>query len=130
MTLPFRFEVEKLLSQYSTFGVGGPARFFLEVAKIDQMQALLAYCYQQQLPYIVIGKGSNCGGDYNARVWKVGWMAFGFLVGALLSFLGFIFMLFIYPDRRPSFAVGVFVGAALTAFTILAAGMAGEFFPL
>ena len=60
MSLPFRFEVEKPLSQYSTFGIGGPARFFIEIAKIDQMQALLSYCYQQQLPYIVIGKGSNC----------------------------------------------------------------------
>ncbi len=56
----FRFEVEKPLSQYSTFGIGGPARFFIEVSKIEQMQALLSYCYQQQLPYIVIGKGSNC----------------------------------------------------------------------
>lgn len=60
MTLPFRFEVEKPLSQYSTLGIGGPARFFIEVDKIDHMQALIAYCCKQQLPYIVIGKGSNC----------------------------------------------------------------------
>ncbi len=60
MSPPFRFEVEKPLNQYSTLGIGGPARFFIEVAKIEKMQALLSYCYQQQLPYIVIGKGSNC----------------------------------------------------------------------
>ncbi len=60
MTLPFRFEVEKLLSQFSTFGIGGPARFFIEIAKIEEMQALLSYCNQQQLPFITIGKGSNC----------------------------------------------------------------------
>ena len=60
MTPPFRFEVEKPLNQYSTFGIGGPARFFIEIAKIEQMQAVISYCYQQKLPYIVIGKGSNC----------------------------------------------------------------------
>ncbi len=60
MSPPFRFELEKPLNQYSTFGIGGPARLFIEVVKIDQMQELLSYCYQQKLPYIVIGKGSNC----------------------------------------------------------------------
>ncbi|MBS0651949.1 MAG: UDP-N-acetylmuramate dehydrogenase [Verrucomicrobia bacterium] len=60
MSPPFRFEVEKPLNQYSTFGIGGPARFFIEISKIEQMQAVLSYCYQQKLPYIVIGKGSNC----------------------------------------------------------------------
>ncbi len=60
MPLPFRFEVEKLLSEYSTFGIGGPARFLVEVQKIEEMQALLRYCHQNQLPFLVIGKGSNC----------------------------------------------------------------------
>jgi UDP-N-acetylmuramate dehydrogenase len=60
MSLPFRFEVEKPLSQYSTFGIGGPARFFTEANTIEEMQALLSYCHQHQLPFLVIGKGSNC----------------------------------------------------------------------
>lgn len=63
MSQPFRasqFEVDKPLSKVSTFGIGGPARFFVEVQKIDELQSLLSYCYSQKLPYIVIGKGSNC----------------------------------------------------------------------
>jgi UDP-N-acetylmuramate dehydrogenase len=60
MSPPVRFEVDKPLGQYSTFGIGGPARLFAEVETVDQMQGLLTYCHRQQLPYLVIGKGSNC----------------------------------------------------------------------
>ena len=62
MPQPFRvsqFEVDKPLSQLSTFGIGGPARFFIEVQKVDELQALLKYCHAQKLPFFVIGKGSN-----------------------------------------------------------------------
>jgi UDP-N-acetylmuramate dehydrogenase len=58
MTQPF--EVDKPLSQLSTFGIGGPARFFSEVQKIDELQELLKYCHAQKLPFFVVGKGSNC----------------------------------------------------------------------
>lgn len=54
------FEVDKPLSQLSTFGIGGPARFFSEVQKIDELQVLLKYCHAQKLPFFVVGKGSNC----------------------------------------------------------------------
>ena len=57
---PNQFEVDKPLSQLSTFGIGGPARFFIEVKKIEELQALIKYCYTQQLPFFVVGKGSNC----------------------------------------------------------------------
>lgn len=60
---PFRasqFEIDKPLSQLSTFGIGGPARFFAEVQKIEELQSLLYYCHAQKLPFFVLGKGSNC----------------------------------------------------------------------
>lgn len=63
MTQPFRatqFEVDKPLSQLSTFGIGGPARFFIEVQKLEELQSLFQYCHSQQLPFFIIGKGSNC----------------------------------------------------------------------
>jgi UDP-N-acetylmuramate dehydrogenase len=63
MSQPFRasqFEVDKPLSQLSTFGIGGPARFFVEVQKIEELQALLKDCYLQKLSFFVVGKGSNC----------------------------------------------------------------------
>lgn len=54
-----QFEVDKSLSKLSTFGIGGPARFFIEVQKVEELQALMTYCGTQQLPFFVLGKGSN-----------------------------------------------------------------------
>lgn len=62
MSLPFRpsqFEVDKPLSQLSTFGIGGPARFFTEVQRLEDLQALISYCHAQKLPFFILGKGSN-----------------------------------------------------------------------
>ncbi len=56
----FSFEVDKSLKELSTFGVGGNARLFTTVNKVDEMQSLMRYCSSQNLPFIVIGKGSNC----------------------------------------------------------------------
>lgn len=53
------FEEGKLLKQYTTFGIGGPAQYFTEVQTIDQLQTVIAYCYQHQMKYFVLGKGSN-----------------------------------------------------------------------
>lgn len=63
MTQPFRasqFEVDKPLSQLSTFGVGGLARFFIEIQKPEELPGLLKYCHSQKLPFFIVGKGSNC----------------------------------------------------------------------
>jgi UDP-N-acetylmuramate dehydrogenase len=62
MSLPFRpsqFEVDKPLRQLSTFGIGGPARFFIEVQKLEDLQAVMRYCHAQKLPFFILGKGSN-----------------------------------------------------------------------
>ena len=55
----FQFEVDKPLSQLSTFGIGGPARFFFEVQKVEQLQSLMVYCKAQNLSFFILGKGSN-----------------------------------------------------------------------
>ena len=57
---PSQFEVDKPLSQLSTFGIGGPARFFATVQKADELASLLHYCHTQKLPFFILGKGSNC----------------------------------------------------------------------
>lgn len=54
-----RFESDKRLSQLSTFGIGGPARLFVEVHTIQELQETLRYCREQALPFFVLGKGSN-----------------------------------------------------------------------
>ncbi|HSX11955.1 MAG TPA: UDP-N-acetylmuramate dehydrogenase [Rhabdochlamydiaceae bacterium] len=54
-----RLQQGKLLSELSTFGIGGPAKLFVEASSIAEMQEILSYCSQEKLPFIVIGKGSN-----------------------------------------------------------------------
>lgn len=60
MNLPANFQQNRLLNTLTTFGIGGPAKYFVEVKKVADMQEAIAYCHQQQLPYFVLGKGSNC----------------------------------------------------------------------
>lgn len=48
-------QANKPLSELSTFGIGGPAKWFAKAETIEEMQALIC----QKLPFIVIGKGSN-----------------------------------------------------------------------
>jgi UDP-N-acetylmuramate dehydrogenase len=60
MNQPFQFETDKRLSQFSTFGIGGPARLFVEVQQVEMLQQVVRYCHQQKLPFFVLGKGSNC----------------------------------------------------------------------
>lgn len=48
------------LKQYSTFGIGGPARFLITVTSIDELYSALQEARKNSLPYLVIGNGSNC----------------------------------------------------------------------
>jgi UDP-N-acetylmuramate dehydrogenase len=50
----------RILSDLCTFGIGGPARYLLQVNNIAQMQRALVMCRTEDLPYIILGKGSNC----------------------------------------------------------------------
>lgn len=60
MTCLSKAEKGKRLSGLSTFGIGGPARYFIEVHSIEEMQDALVSCFHENIPYLVIGKGSNC----------------------------------------------------------------------
>lgn len=55
-----RIQQNKHLREISTFGIGGPARYFLEVYSIQEMQEALLYCSKENLRFMVVGKGSNC----------------------------------------------------------------------
>lgn len=48
------------LKQYSTFGIGGPARFLVSVSSIDELHSALKEARTRSLPILVIGNGSNC----------------------------------------------------------------------
>ena len=54
------FKEGKLLSELSTFGIGGPARYFTEVHTIEDLQQALVRCRAEKLPFLIVGKGSNC----------------------------------------------------------------------
>lgn len=54
------FSQGKLLSDLSTWGIGGPAKFFCEVHDELQLASVIRYCFLQGIRFLVIGKGSNC----------------------------------------------------------------------
>lgn len=52
-------EEDVSLKPYTTFYIGGAARFFCRVHSIEEMQEALAYSYQKKIPFHILGKGSN-----------------------------------------------------------------------
>lgn len=59
MTIEEAFEKKRSLKELTTFGVGGTADLFITVQTVSQMQEALGFCAREQLPYFVLGKGSN-----------------------------------------------------------------------
>lgn len=47
------------LSHYTTFGIGGPASYLIPVETIDDLAKLFTFIFENHIPYLVIGKGSN-----------------------------------------------------------------------
>ena len=47
------------LADYTTWRVGGPAEWLAEPTQLDQLNELMAWAQQHQLPWRVIGAGSN-----------------------------------------------------------------------
>lgn len=47
------------LAPYTTFGIGGTARFFIEAASIDEVHEALAFAKDRGLSVFVLGGGSN-----------------------------------------------------------------------
>jgi len=54
--MKLQFQKNRFLSEFSTFGIGGPIRDFAEVTTIEEMEEAV----QWNVPKIIIGKGSNC----------------------------------------------------------------------
>ncbi len=48
------------LANFSTFGIGGPARYFAEVKSLQHFAACREFAEQKELPMLIIGRGSNC----------------------------------------------------------------------
>lgn len=48
-----------LLKDYSTFGIGGPAKYFAEARTQKDFEEIFSFCQQESLPFFILGKGSN-----------------------------------------------------------------------
>ncbi|KAI9160599.1 hypothetical protein LWI28_009829 [Acer negundo] len=51
---------KKLLKDLTTWGIGGPCNYFLQVSDQTQLISAIRYCHEHSIRYIIIGKGSNC----------------------------------------------------------------------
>ncbi len=58
--LKLNLQQNKNLNELCTFGIGGPARFFVEAKSIDDMRHALQLHRELDVPYLILGKGSNC----------------------------------------------------------------------
>ena len=53
------FSTEESLKNYTTFQVGGKADAFLSVTDEEELKKVLPYLRKKQIPYFVLGNGSN-----------------------------------------------------------------------
>lgn len=54
-----KLELNVFLAPYTTLGVGGPARFFWVAKSLTDLKDALAYAKAEQLPWLILGGGSN-----------------------------------------------------------------------
>jgi len=47
------------LATRTSFGIGGPADFFVELGRIDAIEKVLDGCHQRGIPYLLLGAGTN-----------------------------------------------------------------------
>lgn len=60
MTMSNEPQENKLLSSLTTFGIGGPAKYFFAVRTAEELRTALAFCRESRQRYLILGKGSNC----------------------------------------------------------------------
>ena len=59
VTTNFSIQANVSLSQFTTFRLGGPCRGLIQCQAPSQLKDIVQYFTQEQLPFIVIGGGSN-----------------------------------------------------------------------
>lgn len=47
------------LKKYTTFRIGGPADVLVKPKTIDELSRVIQLCYQEKVPYFILGNGSN-----------------------------------------------------------------------
>ncbi len=54
-----QFQEGRSLKDLTTFGIGGPAKYFIEATSVEQLSEIISQCHEKNLRYFVLGKGSN-----------------------------------------------------------------------
>lgn len=54
-----QFQQNRLLSEFSTFGIGGPIAFFAEIHTVEEMEEAFHFVREKKLSFFILGKGSN-----------------------------------------------------------------------
>lgn len=47
------------LATRTSFGIGGPAEFFVESGRIDAIERIVEGCVEREIPYLLLGAGTN-----------------------------------------------------------------------
>ncbi|UQT40642.1 hypothetical protein M5E89_07205 [Acidaminococcus intestini] len=56
---PNSFSIGEPMKDHTTFAIGGPADLFVTVREAKALQALLKKARDCDVPYLILGKGSN-----------------------------------------------------------------------
>lgn len=51
--------IDEPMKKHTTFRIGGPADYYISPKTTEQLQLVLDLCQQQDIPYYIIGNGSN-----------------------------------------------------------------------
>src|SRR5947207_4523316 len=47
------------LASRTSFGIGGPAEFFVESGRVEAIERTIAGCAEREIPYLLLGAGTN-----------------------------------------------------------------------
>lgn len=62
---PGQIKTEEDMGRHTTFRTGGPADYYVEPGNQDELASVLSLCRQEEMPYYILGNGSNLlVGDY------------------------------------------------------------------
>ena len=51
--------VQEPMASHTTFRIGGPADYFVMPETVEELEAVLKLCKEEQMPYFILGNGSN-----------------------------------------------------------------------
>ncbi len=52
-------KIDEPMSKHTTFRIGGAARFFVTPQTVEQLRQLVVFCKDSDIPYFILGHGSN-----------------------------------------------------------------------